>query len=134
MDTIHYILYVCVGIISGFFTGAVGVGAGVLMIPLLHQLGMTLNQSVATGLVIQLVPQSFFGAREYYKSGSVLWKNTLLVLIGSSLGIYLGSVFTIKRIISKKYLYLILSIILLFSSIYIFIKQVVYHHHLDIIN
>lgn len=129
-----YILYIFVGLFSGFFTGAVGIGAGVLMIPLLNHLGMSLGESVATGLVIQLIPQSIFGAYEYYKKGKVIWLNTLLVLIGSSYGIYLGSLFNTKKIIPKKYLYLILSILLFISSIYIYIKHVIYHAPINITN
>ena len=131
---ILYILFILVGLFSGFFTGAIGIGAGVLMIPLLNYLGMTLGQSVASGLVIQLVPQSIFGAYEYYKKGQVILVNTILVLIGSSYGIYLGALFNTKKIIPEKYLYLVLSIILFFSSIYIFLKHVIYHNVLDITN
>jgi len=39
-------------------------------------------------------------------------------------GIYLGSIINVRNLIDKKYLYLSLSIILFFSSIYIFIKHV----------
>jgi len=118
------IYYVLIGLLSGIFTGSIGVGSGVLMIPFLTYLGMTLSQSVAVSLVIQLIPQSFFGAYEYYKAGDVKWIPVLFVLIGSAVGIYLGSIINVRNLIDKKYLYLSLSIILFFSSIYIFIKHV----------
>ena len=127
MDFKFIIAYLVVGIISGLFTGSIGIGSGVILVPLLTQLGMSLSQSVATGLVLQLVPQSIFGVFEYYKKGDIIWKNSLFVLIGSSIGIYFGAMINTKKIISNKYLYLILSITLLISSIYIFIKYVIYH-------
>jgi uncharacterized protein len=127
MDIKFIIAYLVVGIISGLFTGSVGVGSGVILVPLLTQLGMSLSQSIATGLILQLVPQSIFGVIEYYNAGDIVWKNSLIVLIGSSIGIYFGAMINTKKWISNKYLYLILSITLFTSSIYIFITHVVYH-------
>lgn len=127
MDIKFIIAYLVVGIISGLFTGSVGVGSGVILVPLLTQLGMSLSQSIATGLILQLVPQSIFGVIEYYNAGDIVWKNSLIVLIGSSIGIYFGAKINTKKWISNKYLYLILSITLFTSSIYIFITHVVYH-------
>lgn len=127
MDIKFIIAYLCVGIISGLFTGSVGVGSGVILVPLLTQLGMSLSQSIATGLLLQLVPQSIFGVIEYYNAGDIVWKNSLIVLIGSSIGIYFGAMINTKKWISNKYLYLILSITLFTSSIYIFITHVIYH-------
>ena len=77
MDFKFIIAYLVVGIISGLFTGSVGVGSGVILVPLLNQLGMSLSQSVATGLLLQLVPQSIFGVIEYYNAGDIIWKNSL---------------------------------------------------------
>lgn len=127
MDIKFIIAYLVVGVISGLFTGSVGVGSGVILVPLLTQLGMSLSQSIATGLILQLVPQSIFGVIEYYNAGDIVWKNSLIVLIGSSIGIYFGAKINTKKWISNKYLYLILSITLFTSSIYIFITHVVYH-------
>ena len=130
----HFYIFILIGLFSGFFTGAIGIGAGILMIPLLTNYGMKLREAVATGLVIQLVPQSVFGALEYYKNGYVKWYETFYVLIGSTIGIYMGSLFTNKRIVSRTILYLVLSIILFCSSIYIFINHVIYKKHLDIVD
>ena len=127
-------IFVFIGIFSGFFTGAIGIRAGILMIPLLTNFGMRLKEAVATGLVIQLVPQSIFGALEYYKNGYVKWMETFYVLIGSTIGIYSGSLFSTKKIVSRTSLYLILSIILFIGSIYIFVKHVIYKSHLNIVD
>ena len=128
------IIFILIGLFSGFFTGSIGIGAGILMIPLLTNYGMRLREAVATGLVIQLVPQSIFGALEYYKNGYVRWLETFYVLIGSTIGIYLGSLFSTKRIVSRTILYLVLSIILFLGSIYIFVKHVIYKSHLNIVD
>ena len=130
----QFYIFILIGLFSGFFTGAIGIGAGILMIPLLTNYGMKLREAVATGLVIQLVPQSIFGALEYYKNGYVKWYETFYVLIGSTIGIYMGSLFTNKKIVSRTILYLVLSIILFCSSIYIFVKHVIYKKHLDIVD
>ena len=118
------LLYILIGLLSGFFTGSIGIGSGIIMVPLLCILGMTIYSAVATSLFIQLVPQSFFGIIEYYKNGHIRWKESVFVLIGSFIGIYIGSYLVNKNIIPLKILYIIISLILLLSSIYIFYKFV----------
>ena len=116
------IQFILIGIITGITIGLVGIGAGVIMVPMLIYNGMNIKEAVATGLVLQLVPQSIFGVIEYYKSGNVKIYETIMVIIGSTLGIYLGSILSTKNYISDKNIYLILSIILVLTGIYIFFK------------
>lgn len=51
--------------VSGLAIGTVGIGAGVLFIPLLAFYGIPIK--VAVGLALQLIPQSLPGF--YYKGG-----------------------------------------------------------------
>ena len=54
----NWIAYLIVGIISGFFIGLVGIGAGVIVIPGLTMAGLTVKQAVTTGLLLQAIPLS----------------------------------------------------------------------------
>jgi len=116
------IQFILIGIITGITIGLVGIGAGVIMIPLLIHNGMTIRQAVASGLVLQLVPQSIFGVIEYYKKGDVKIYETIMIIIGSTLGIYIGSILSTRNYISEQNIYLLLSIILIITGTYMFFK------------
>ena len=62
---ILYILYLLIGVLSGVSMGIIGVGAGMITIPLLLYTGLSVQQAVATSLIIQLLPQSLPGCLLY---------------------------------------------------------------------
>ena len=61
------ILFIIIGLITGTSVGLTGIGTGVLLIPLLIYSGMNPQETVATVLALQVVPQSFPGLYLYYK-------------------------------------------------------------------
>lgn len=113
------IIYFLIGTIAGFFMGIIGIGAGLITVPLLNYTGMSLNQAVGTSLLMQLLPQSLPGVLLYQKKGYINYYNSFLVIFGSLLGIGIGAYLITYDYIEKKYLYKILSIILIiFACIY----------------
>ena len=114
------IVYFLIGSITGISMGALGIGAGIISIPLMIKTGLTIKQAVAAGMVMQLLPQSIGGVYNYRKS--ILWIPTTLLIIGSVFGIWLGSYIVSKNLISEKILYKILTIILFISTVYFYYK------------
>ncbi len=113
------IIYFLIGTIAGFFMGIIGIGAGLITVPLLNYTGMSLNQAVGTSLLMQLLPQSLPGVLLYQKKGYIDFYNSFLVIFGSLLGISIGAYLITYDYIEKKYLYKILSIVLIiFACIY----------------
>ena len=51
--------------------GSIGIGAGLITMPLLIYGGLTIKQSVAAVMVMQLLPQSIPGVINYKKH--ILW-------------------------------------------------------------
>ena len=105
---ILYILYFLIGAISGVSMGIIGVGAGMLTIPLLLYTGLSVQQAVATSLIIQLLPQSLPGVMLYVKKGVINWKLVIIsvfLVLGSLVGIYLGSYLVTHDIITTCLLY-----------------------------
>ena len=132
---ILYILYFLIGAISGVSMGIIGVGAGMLTIPLLLYTGLSVQQAVATSLIIQLLPQSLPGVMLYVKKGVINWKLVIIsvfLVLGSLVGIYVGSYLVTHNIIDTVAMHLILAIILLTSSLYIFYKELVEHKDKDL--
>jgi uncharacterized protein len=103
--------------------GVIGIGGGVIMLSLMILSGISLKEAVAITLVLQMVPQSAFGVYEYWKAGHVNWWLSLFVIIGSTIGIYSGSLFATQRIVSNSTLYIILSVFLAISAIYFAINR-----------
>ena len=75
------ILGFVIGMLGGFFGGLVGLGGGVVMIPLLTLLGrLTLLKSLATSLMA-IVFTALVGAITYFFHGTVDWKAALMLAI-----------------------------------------------------
>ena len=132
---ILYILYFLIGIISGISMGIIGVGAGMLTIPLLLYTGISVQQAVATSLIIQLLPQSLPGVMLYFKKGVIDIKLLIIsafLVIGSLVGIYIGSYLVTNHIIDTVQMHLLLASVLFTSSLYIFYKELVEHKDKDL--
>ena len=82
------LIYIFIGIFSGIFIGTLGVGSGTILIPVLSMCGFDIRTCVAIVLAHQIVPQSYFGVREYYKKG--YYAGTKLAIIFTILGTFLG--------------------------------------------
>jgi len=114
---------ILIGLFSGLLMGMIGIGGGVIMLSLMVLAGISLKHAVAITLVLQMVPQSIFGVYEYWKGGFVNWWLSLFIIIGSTIGIYGGSLLSTQNIISTPNLYLILSISLIIAGIYFAINR-----------
>ena len=122
LTIIQIILYFLIGALSGISMGIVGVGAGMLTVPLLIYSGLTLQESVGISLIMQLLPQSLRGVILYYNKGSITYLTiiiALFVVFGSLLGIYLGSYLVNNNFINLKFMYGSLAGLLIGSGLYI---------------
>lgn len=108
-----------IGIITGISIGLVGIGAGVLFIPFLVYYGLPIKSAIAVGLALQLVPQSLPGFYLYYKEGFVNWFVIFWTLIGSTIGILIGSYLSTMGYVTERDIYKILFIIMVTASIHI---------------
>lgn len=116
---INSIIYLFIGGLAGISMGTIGVGAGLITIPLLIMNGLNINQAVAAGLVMQLFPQSAPGLINYWKH--VLWLPSILVVLGSLIGIWIGSKIIKEKLLSNRFLYRIITVFLLFTSVYFYV-------------
>jgi len=115
---INYLLYLLIGMLAGVSTGTIGVGAGVISMPLLTLSGMSIQQAVGTVLFMQLLPQSFPGFYLYHNSGHINYLNSIIVALGSLIGILYGAYLVNYNYVTEKQLYQSLAIILITVTIY----------------
>lgn len=107
-------LLLCIGLLAGILSGLVGIGGGIIMIPLLVMMGMSQHQSQGTSLAVLAIPVTAIAAFNYYKEGYVDWKYAAVIAVFFVIGGYIGSKFAVQ--IDQKILKKIFGIILLFVA------------------
>jgi len=85
-------LMLLVGIIIGTFSGLIGIGGGVLLIPaLVYFFGMSQHQAQGTSLALLLPPIGLLAVIKYYQQGYVDFKVAAIIAVGFFVGGFLGA-------------------------------------------
>ncbi len=85
------ILALVVGVGVGIFSGLVGVGGGIVLIPILvYGFHMDQHQAQGTSLAMLLPPTGLLAFLQYYRAGNVDLKLGLVIALGVFVGGYFG--------------------------------------------
>ena len=96
---------VVIGLLAGFFSGTLGIGGSVIMIPLMILwINFSQHQAQGTSLAVLAVPVTLLAAFNYFKEGYVNWKYAAIIAITFIIGGYLGSklAISINQVLLKK--------------------------------
>ena len=96
---VHFLPYVLLGLCSGFFAGLLGIGGGIILVPLLtflfegqlpaeHVVHLALGTSMATILFTSLS-----SLRAHHQHGAVLWPVVARITPGILFGTAVGTEF-----------------------------------------
>jgi hypothetical protein len=99
------ILALVLGVGVGIFSGLIGVGGGIIAIPLLvYAFHMDQKMAQGTSLVMLLGPTGIFAIMEYYRAGNVNLKVGLVMAVGVLIGAYFGGVWaqTISNVMMRR--------------------------------
>ena len=89
-------IVLALGLAAGILGGFVGVGGGVLIVPVLVLvLGFDQHLAVGTSLGALLPPVGILGAWEYYRHGHLNITYALLLGLGLLVGGYIGAVYAV---------------------------------------
>jgi uncharacterized membrane protein YfcA len=89
-------LYVLLGLVAGIFSGLIGIGGAIIIIPALVLLfGLSQHTAQGTTLALMVPPIGLLAALAYYKQGFVDLKIAAFVCIGFFIGGFLGAKFAI---------------------------------------
>ena len=103
---------ILIGILAGALSGLVGVGGGIIMVPLLV-LFFSFNQHEAQGtsLAVLAVPVTAVAVFNYYKEGQINLKYAAIIAVFFVLGSIVGSKFALT--LDQKVLKKIFAVVLL---------------------
>lgn len=91
------LILLVVGLLAGFLSGMVGIGGGIIIVPVLvYFLHFTQHQAQGTTLFMFLLPIGILGVMNYYKAGYVDFKTAFIIGSTFVLGSYFGSKFAIS--------------------------------------
>ena len=110
------LILIIIGILAGLLSGFVGVGGGMVIVPvLIYLLGKGQLEAQGTSLAVIMMPVGILGVMNYYKSGNVNIYFALVIAIAFVLGSYFGSKYALK--VPEHKIKVIFGIFLLYIAI-----------------
>jgi uncharacterized membrane protein YfcA len=90
-------LFIILGLVAGTFSGIIGLGGGVIIVPaLIFIFGLTQQQAQGTTLALMVPPIGILAAYAYYQQGFVDLKIAGLICIGFIVGGWIGAKFAVS--------------------------------------
>lgn len=114
---------VAIGILAGIFSGFMGVGGGVVMIPLMVLfLGYDQHAAQGLSLAVLAVPVTFLAAYTYHKSGHPIdWQFALVIALCFIIGGWLGSKLALR--LDHALLKKIFAVVLVIAAVKLFLSK-----------
>lgn len=105
------LMLMLIGLLAGMLSGLIGVGGGIIMVPLLLLMGFSQHQAQGTSLAVLVVPVTAVAVYNYYKEGYIDWRFAAVIAIFFVVGGYFGSKLAIS--VDQKILKKVFGMILL---------------------
>ncbi|MEN8138019.1 MAG: sulfite exporter TauE/SafE family protein [Bacteroidota bacterium] len=92
MDYMSLIWLIIIGLIAGVVSGLVGVGGGIIIVPMLiFILGFSQFDAQGTSIAAMLPPIGITAVIGYYNEGYINWKYAAIIALTFMIGGYFGS-------------------------------------------
>jgi len=89
---INILLYLLLGLIAGIFSGVIGIGGGIIIVPaLVFLFGLSQHQAQGTTLALLVPPIGILAAWTYYRQGYVNLQIAAFICLGFFFGSLLGA-------------------------------------------
>ena len=108
----QYVAFVLVGLTAGFSSALLGIGGGVIMVPMLILL-FTLDAKIATATSLAYIaPVALYGAlKQWHMGQDIRWLLVVMAVPAGLLGAELGS--RAKQVISNAHLQIIFAALMI---------------------
>lgn len=91
MQTAHPLIIILIGCIGGFASGILGIGGGIILVPILVGFfGAAQHQAQGTTLAMLCLPAGLAAAIHYHQKGYIDWRFAVLMFCGFLLGGFIG--------------------------------------------
>lgn len=91
------IVLILIGLFAGVFSGMIGLGGGLIIIPaLIYLLHMDQFSAQGTSIALMLPPIGLLAAINYYKVGALNVRYALIIALTFFIGGYFGSKFALS--------------------------------------
>ena len=122
MTITQIIILAIIGLIAGIFSGSLGVGGAIIVIPaLVFFLGLSQHQAQGTSLAFMIPPVTLLAVINYWKQGYVNWKFAIVLALMFFIGAYIGSLISVS--IPEKILKKLFGALLLFVAAKMFFSK-----------
>lgn len=122
MNAILIITLVIIGLVAGIFSGMIGIGGAIIIIPaLVFILGMSQHEAQGTSLALMLPPIGILAAYNYWKADALNLKYALIIASAFIIGGYFGSRIALE--IPVENLRKIFAIALIIIALNLFLKK-----------
>ena len=115
------ILLMCIGLTAGVLSGLIGIGGGIIMVPLLLLMGSTQTQAQGTSLAALLPPVTMLAVINYHKAGLIDWRFAIIISIVFVVCGYFASKLAIQ--IDQKILKKVFALPLLLIGVFLFFEK-----------
>ncbi|MEW6194320.1 MAG: TSUP family transporter [Bacteroidota bacterium] len=116
------LILLLIGLSAGLVSGLLGIGGGLIIIPMLvGLLGYTQKSAQGTSLGLLLLPIGILAVLNYYKAGFVNVKAVGLMVVTFVIGSYLSSAFVVN--LPENILKKIFAVFLLLYSVKLFLEK-----------
>ena len=111
-----------IGLVSGAFSGLLGIGGGIIIIPaLIYIFKMSQQNAQGTTLALMVLPIGLLAAITYYKAGHVNLTVALLVALGFFFGGLIGA--NIALSIPNEVLRKIFAVALIITAVHLLLTK-----------
>ena len=91
------LILIIIGLTAGILSGLVGVGGGILMVPMfVIFIGFTQHNAQGMSLAVMLPPVTFLAVYNYHKAGEIDWRMALIASAVFIIGGFFGSKIALK--------------------------------------
>lgn len=105
------LMLIAIGISAGVLSGLIGIGGGIVMVPLLLLLGFSQQGAQGTSLAALLPPVTLLAVINYHKEGYIDWRYALTISLFFVIGGFIGSKIAVN--LDQKILKKVFGVILL---------------------
>jgi len=118
---VEYLILVVIGLVAGSFSGVLGIGGGLIMVPaMVYILKMSQHSAQGTSLAVMLPPITLMSVYVYYKAGHLNIWVIIYVCIGFFIGSYFGGKLAV--ILSEEVLRKSFAIFMMIMAVRMFLR------------